>query len=53
MTFSKTDRSTQLKQGIKFFNSGKEGNWKNVLSKEILLGIEKKFEREMKELEYI
>ena len=38
---------------IKFFNSGKEGNWKNVLSKEILLGIEKKFEREMKELEYI
>ena len=38
---------------IKFFNSGKEGNWKNVLSKEILLSIEKKFEREMKELEYI
>ena len=38
---------------IKFFNSGKEGNWRNVLSKELLLIIEKKFQKEMEELKYI
>jgi len=38
---------------IKFFNYGKEGNWKSVLSKELVLNIEKKFQKEMKELEYI
>jgi len=38
---------------IKFFNYGKEGNWKNVLSKELVLNIEQKFQNEMKELEYI
>ena len=38
---------------IKFFNSGKEGNWKNILSEELVLSIEKKFSNEMKELGYI
>ena len=38
---------------IKFFNYGKEGNWKSVLSKEFVLNIEKKFQKEMKELGYI
>ena len=38
---------------IKFFNYGKEGNWKSVLSKELVLSIEKKFQKEMKELGYI
>jgi len=38
---------------IKFFNYGKEGNWKNVLSKEFVLNIEKKFKKEMVELGYL
>jgi len=38
---------------IKFFNYGKEGNWKSVLSKELVLNIEKKFKKEMSELKYI
>jgi len=46
-SFDKNDKK------IKFFNYGKEGNWKNVLSKELVLNIEKKFQKEMKELEYI
>jgi len=46
-SFDKNDKK------IKFFNYGKEGNWKSVLSKELVLKIEKKFQKEMKELEYI
>ena len=46
-SFDKNDKK------IKFFNHGKEGNWKNVLSKELVLNIEEKFQKEMKELEYI
>ena len=38
---------------IKFFNYGKKGNWKNVLSEELVLSIEKKFRKEMNELKYI
>ena len=38
---------------IKFFNYGKEGNWKSVLSKELVSSIEKKFQKEMSELKYI
>ena len=49
------EENTYDKNGkkIKFFNYGKEGNWKSVLSKEFVLNIEKKFQKEMKELEYI
>ena len=46
-SFDKNDKK------IKFFNYGKEGNWKSVLSKEFVLNIEKKFQKEMKELGYI
>jgi hypothetical protein len=46
-SFDKNDKK------IKFFNYGKEGNWKSVLSKELVLNIEKKFQKEMKELGYI
>ena len=38
---------------IKFFNYGKEGNWKSILTKELVLNIEKKFQKEMSELKYI
>ena len=49
------EENTYDKNGkkIKFFNYGKEGNWKSVLSKEFELNIEKKFQKEMKELGYI
>ena len=49
------EENTYDKNGkkIKFFNYGKEGNWKSVLSKEFVLNIEKKFQKEMKELGYI
>ena len=38
---------------IKFFNYGKEGNWKSILTKGLVLNIEKKFQKEMSELKYI
>ncbi len=49
------EENTYDKNGkkIKFFNYGKEGNWKSVLSKEFVSNIEKKFQKEMKELGYI
>ena len=49
------EENTYDKNGkkIKFFNYGKEGNWKSVLSKELVLNIEKKFKKEMRELKYI
>ena len=49
------EENTYDKNGkkIKFFNYGKEGNWKSILSKELVLNIEKKFQKEMKELGYI
>ena len=37
----------------KFFNLGPENNWENLLKKEIINEIEKKFSAEMKELEYL
>ena len=46
-SFDKNDKK------IKFFNYGKEGNWKSVLSKELVLNIEEKFQKEMSELKYI
>ena len=50
-----TENNIDKKTGekIKFFNHGKKGNWKSVLSKELVLNIEKKFQKEMKELGYI
>ena len=42
-----------LDKKIKFFNYGKKGNWGSVLTKEFVLNIEKKFQKEMKELGYI
>ena len=38
---------------LKFFNLGKENNWKNILSKKIIDEIEKEFKIEMKELGYL
>ena len=38
---------------LKFFNLGKENNWRNILSKNIIDKIEKEFKIEMKELGYL
>ena len=38
---------------LKFFNLGKENNWRNILSKNIIDEIEKEFKIEMKELGYL
>ena len=38
---------------IPFFNHGKIGMWKNILKKEIVSEIEKKFYKEMRELNYL
>ena len=38
---------------VNFFNQGRENNWKEILPKEILSEIEKKFSKEMLELGYL
>ena len=38
---------------IKFFNLGPKNNWKNLLNKDLINIVEKKFSKEMKELGYI
>ena len=38
---------------IPFFSSGKKGNWRGVLEEKIVSQIEKKFQKEMLELNYI
>ena len=38
---------------IKFFNLGKENDWRKIIDKTISDKIEEKFYREMKELNYI
>tara|TARA_B110000037_G_scaffold200360_1_gene240897 strand:+ start:747 stop:953 length:207 start_codon:yes stop_codon:yes gene_type:complete len=38
---------------IPFFATGKKGNWKAVLEERIVSQVEKKFEKEMLELNYI
>ena len=44
---------TEKLEGESFFRVGKMNEWKNHLDKEITKKIEKKFEREMKELGYL
>ena len=38
---------------IKFFNSGKNTNWENTLDNKLRIQIEKAFEKEMIELNYL
>ena len=38
---------------IKFFNSGPKSNWKNIIDEKLIHKIEKSFEKEMKELNYL
>ena len=38
---------------IKFFNSGPKSNWKNIVDEKLIHKIEKNFEKEMKELNYL
>ena len=43
----------QMGQKNKFFNLGKNNNWKSLLDKKIEIEINDKFKSAMKELEYI
>ena len=38
---------------VKFFNLGPKNDWKKILNKEIAIKIEKLFEKEMRELNYL
>ena len=38
---------------INFFNSGPKSNWKNIVDEKLIHKIEKSFEKEMKELNYL
>ena len=40
-------------ENINFFRKGEIDEWRNVLPKNLIQKIEKKFEKQMKELEYI
>ena len=43
----------ETKEKIPFFNLGPKNDWKRLLDLEIIIKIEKAFEKEMKELGYL
>ena len=47
------DKKDKENKKVNFFFLGPENNWKKMLKKETILEIERKFEKEMKELNYI
>ena len=51
--FKESNIDEQTGKLKKFFNKGPENNWKNLIKKEIINDVEKKFYNEMKELGYI
>ena len=51
--FNEAPIKKESNERLKFFNLGKENNWRNILSKNIIDEIEKEFKIEMKELGYL
>ena len=51
--FYESVTSPQSKNKIKFFNLGKKNNWKKLLDVKMIKKIDSKFEKEMKELQYL
>tara|TARA_A100001015_G_scaffold290630_1_gene363903 strand:- start:391 stop:1242 length:852 start_codon:yes stop_codon:yes gene_type:complete len=45
--------SEKQNRNVSFFNQGKENNWRKVLPEKLLLKINKRFSREMRELGYL
>ena len=46
-------RNKKTGEKIKFFYMGKKNKWENLLGKKIILEIEQKLSKEMKELNYL
>ena len=51
--FKENVLNKQTKSKVNFFHLGPENNWQNLLDEKMTKDIEKKFENEMKELDYI
>ena len=51
--FKENMKNKKTGEKIKFFYMGKKNKWENLLDKKIKLEIEKKFSKEMKELNYL
>ena len=51
--FEETVISTKTNKKVKFFNLGKDNDWRRLLDKSTILKIEEKFKKEMNELNYI
>ena len=51
--FEESIISTKTNKKVKFFNLGKDNDWRRLLDKSTILKVEKKFKKEMNELNYI
>jgi hypothetical protein len=51
--FEESIISTKTNKKVKFFNLGKDNDWRRLLGKSTILRIEEKFKKEMNELNYI
>ena len=51
--FTENNVDEKMNGKIKFFNTGKKNDWKNILDYKIRMELEKKFKNEMSELKYI
>jgi len=51
--FEESIISTKTNKKVKFFNLGKDNDWRRLLDKSTILKIEEKFKKEMNELNYI
>ena len=51
--FTENNIDEKMNGKIKFFNTGKKNEWKNILDEKIRMELEKKFKNEMSELKYI
>ena len=51
--FKESMKNKKTGKKIKFFNSGKNTNWENTLDNKLRIQIEKAFEKEMIELNYL
>ena len=51
--YEKKEKFIENKSKTNFFRTGKSGNWEKILSKDQIKKIEKNFEKEMKELNYL
>ena len=51
--FIESTVSYKTKKKVKFFNLGKQNNWKKLLDSETIIKIDNAFKNEMRELKYL